>query len=295
MKAKSLTLVMLLCFCRICPVSAQIQETFWHWQVIDTAQIVCTYEYTDYMFIRSRHFKAHETFLLAIGNHLSKYYSYDDFQSDSLFYTTPQAKEEYQRRVRAGLKAKGKTKDESLAMMMAIMPKGEDTKIYKHYPKDSLTVQDWVASRRIFYTEAMEPQAWEILPDTSVILGYPCQRAECDWRGRHYTAWFTEEIPISDGPYKFHGLPGLILAVRDSTDEYCWELRGIEMPEKQRIYHSEPPNGDRYERTDRIDLLKKMWKQQLALIKKVNADAVMLGKEPPVTEDPYDLIELDYK
>ena len=180
-------------------------------------------------------------------------------------------------------------------MMMAIMPKGEDTKIYKHYPKDSLTVQDWVASRRIFYTEAMEPQAWEILPDTSVILGYPCQRAECDWRGRHYTAWFTEEIPISDGPYKFHGLPGLILAVRDSTDEYCWELRGIEMPEKQRIYHSEPPNGDRYERTDRIDLLKKMWKQRLALIKKANADDVMLGYPPKETEDPYDLIELDYK
>ena len=159
----------MLCFCRISPASAQIQETFWHWTTIDTAQIVCTYEYMDYMPPRSRHFKDHETFLLEIGNHLSKYYSYDRFQKDSLFYTTPQAKEEYQRRVRAGLKAKGKTKDESFAMMMAIMPKGEDTKIYKHYPKDSLTVQDWVASRRIFYTEAMEPQAWEILSDTSVI------------------------------------------------------------------------------------------------------------------------------
>jgi hypothetical protein len=67
------------------------------------------------------------------------------------------------------------------------------------------------------------------------------------------------------------------------------------MPDKQRIYHSEPPNGERYERTDRIDLLKKTWKQRLALIKKANADDVMLGKEPTETEDPYDLIELDYK
>jgi hypothetical protein len=31
------------------------------------------------------------------------------------------------------------------------------------------------------------------------------------------------------------------------------------------------------------------------MIKKLNSDAIMLGKEPPENEDPYDLIELDYK
>lgn len=55
---------------------------------------------------------------------------------------------------------------------------------------------------------------WEITPETKNILGYQTQKAITKFRGREYEAWFAQEINIQDGPWKFHGLPGLILDVK---------------------------------------------------------------------------------
>lgn len=54
---------------------------------------------------------------------------------------------------------------------------------------------------------------WEIVDEKKNILGYDCQGAICHFRGRDYKAYFTSEIPIKEGPFKFDGLPGLILQV----------------------------------------------------------------------------------
>ena len=52
---------------------------------------------------------------------------------------------------------------------------------------------------------------WETGDSTKNILGYECIQAQTDYHGRHWTVWFTPEIPVHDGPWKFRGLPGLIL------------------------------------------------------------------------------------
>jgi GLPGLI family protein len=54
---------------------------------------------------------------------------------------------------------------------------------------------------------------WSIIPGTKTIIGYNCKIAEANFRGREYRAYFCPEIPISDGPFKFQGLPGLILEI----------------------------------------------------------------------------------
>jgi GLPGLI family protein len=62
---------------------------------------------------------------------------------------------------------------------------------------------------------------WEIQDNFKNILEYSCQEATCSFRGRNYKAYFTTEIPIKNGPYKFDGLPGLILEVI-SDDKTIW-------------------------------------------------------------------------
>lgn len=51
---------------------------------------------------------------------------------------------------------------------------------------------------------------------TKQILGYDCKQAFVKWRGRYFELYYTTEIPIRDGPFKFMGLPGLILNVQDT-------------------------------------------------------------------------------
>ncbi len=58
---------------------------------------------------------------------------------------------------------------------------------------------------------------WKLEKETKEILGYSCQKATCDFGGRKYEAFFTSDINVPNGPWRFHGLPGLILEVK-STD-----------------------------------------------------------------------------
>ena len=67
------------------------------------------------------------------------------------------------------------------------------------------------------------------------IAGYQCQKATTFFAGRDYEAWFTREIPVSDGPYKFSGLPGLIVKVNDTGNNYTFELTSLSNSPKTNI------------------------------------------------------------
>jgi len=64
--------------------------------------------------------------------------------------------------------------------------------------------------------------------DTKDIIGYKCNKATILFNGRVYTAWYTKEIPISEGPYRFKGLPGLILYIEDEKGFDKFEAVSIE-------------------------------------------------------------------
>lgn len=74
------------------------------------------------------------------------------------------------------------------------------------------------------YTEPKDQFAWSILPDTLSIGGLVCQRAEATFGNRKWIAWFAPGIPVSDGPYKFQGLPGLILHINDEQQYWNFNL-----------------------------------------------------------------------
>jgi len=66
---------------------------------------------------------------------------------------------------------------------------------------------------------------WKILPETVKIGEYEAQKAETTFAGRKWYAWFTQDIPFQDGPYKFKGLPGLIVKVEDANGNYSFDLQ----------------------------------------------------------------------
>jgi GLPGLI family protein len=68
---------------------------------------------------------------------------------------------------------------------------------------------------------------WNILNEEKIINNYTCKKAEVTFRGRGYVVWYTEEIPISYGPWKFNGLPGLIILAEDTSGIYKWKANKI--------------------------------------------------------------------
>lgn len=77
---------------------------------------------------------------------------------------------------------------------------------------------------------------WKLTGAFSKILNYDVQKATTEYGGRKWTAWFTKEIPIQDGPYKFKGLPGLILKIEDETKSHIWELKGIRSSQEELVF-----------------------------------------------------------
>ena len=82
---------------------------------------------------------------------------------------------------------------------------------------------------------------WKLYPEYISVLDYKAQKATTEFGGRKWTAWFTEVIPFQDGPYKFKGLPGLIVKIEDESKSHQFELKGIKNLNDSFVY---PDNSD---------------------------------------------------
>lgn len=106
-----------------------------------------------------------------------------------------------------------------------------------------------------FFEESKNDQQWEIKEDTATIKGYLCQNAVLEYGNRIWSAWFTEEIPVSDGPYRFSGLPGLIIQIEDQTGSWSFELLDIvKTPQTITVNFDEAIT---YQKTEKPDFYKK--------------------------------------
>lgn len=89
--------------------------------------------------------------------------------------------------------------------------------------KENFTYLPTNESNTKFYVDVPEFN-WMLSSDTLTINGLMCQKASLNYQGRWWTAWFATEIPISEGPYKFKGLPGLIVKIIDDTETWLFDL-----------------------------------------------------------------------
>jgi len=99
--------------------------------------------------------------------------------------------------------------------------KGIKTFFYNHQSKDFYCQSVLGETNLIFAKEENNKIDWKIMDEFKDISGFKCQKATGFFRGREYTAWFTLHIPVPFGPWKLHGLPGLILEAYD-TDQMIY-------------------------------------------------------------------------
>lgn len=102
------------------------------------------------------------------------------------------------------------------------------TKTIKDREASKMYNSVFIPKTDFFYTQELDIFDWEIHPETKIIKDYKVQKATTSFAGRDYIAWFTTEISVSDGPYKFNGLPGLILEIADTGNDYVFSFIGLE-------------------------------------------------------------------
>lgn len=106
-----------------------------------------------------------------------------------------------------------------------------DKTIYLYVSKESehrqMSVYDLKSDELWRYDEPIYEMEWTIMEDSiKNILGFECIKAQTDYHGRTWKVWFSPEIPVHDGPWKLHGLPGLILNA-DGGDGFVIEAKEI--------------------------------------------------------------------
>lgn len=89
-------------------------------------------------------------------------------------------------------------------------------KIYVDFKKMELVNHTFLGDNSYLVSESLAPK-WNLSDESKEILDYKCYKATGNFRGRFYTLWYTNSIPIGAGPWKLNNLPGLILEASDDT------------------------------------------------------------------------------
>jgi GLPGLI family protein len=99
----------------------------------------------------------------------------------------------------------------------------------------------------VYVNEPIAKQEWKITNENRKFGKFTCRKATTTFRGRDYTAWFTPEIAVPFGPWKFNGLPGLILEVYDTNKDFYWFFKSVEYPTeyKEEITFIKKSKGDK--------------------------------------------------
>ncbi len=76
----------------------------------------------------------------------------------------------------------------------------------------------------IYFYTTIDHIQWNLENETKEQESLKLQKATASYGGRDWTAWFTKDIPFNQGPYKFQGLPGLIVEIKDTKDNFIFKL-----------------------------------------------------------------------
>ena len=187
---------------------------------LDTCKTEYIYQQTISGFdtIRNQPYIKENEMVLQIGKHMSKYCDKAVFILDSF--------EIAQARI-------GATFQEATRNTPASTFHKTREQLFKNYPEGQITTQTYCLGT-YYYEEELRSPKWELLPDTDTICGYFCHKARGGFGGRTYEAWYTPDIPISEGPWKLTGLPGLILKASAMDSQVNFICKSIQIPKEDK-------------------------------------------------------------
>lgn len=103
--------------------------------------------------------------------------------------------------------------------------------IYRKKPEnDKVVYNEYLGNQKYIIEDYIPPFKWQINYKSTKLIGkYTCYEAKTNYRGSDIVAYFTKEIPVSSGPFKFGGLPGLILEISEEGKNYnYWKATIVE-------------------------------------------------------------------
>ena len=255
--------------------------------VLDRAHMKCLYRYV-YLNDTLTGKTKDDLLILQIGTRISKCFSHYSNQVDSLS-ALPN-----------GDMIIGKMIDDAMnsgEFMRGNYPhKRMKAYIYKNYPEGRITVTDGLILQDYRYVDSLHTQTWTMGDSTREVLGYTCQQATADFRGRRWTAWFATDIPVSDGPWKLGGLPGLILEAYDEGQQHVFTAVGLERVKDEPIIFNQSFVGNqKFEQTNRLEFLRSKKKSLMDLNGYIQMETgIDLSQGNPQKVMRYDLLERDY-
>lgn len=83
------------------------------------------------------------------------------------------------------------------------------------FTEKMLTTRGSLFNEPYLLREPIPELQWILGQNSKKLDGLMLFEAKTTFRGRNYTAWYCRDLPFSVGPWKFQGLPGVILEVYD--------------------------------------------------------------------------------
>jgi len=88
--------------------------------------------------------------------------------------------------------------------------------VYNDFITKEMYFKESIAFKIFYIKEDQFEMIWNIHNDFKFFGDRKCKKATTTFRGREYTAWFSSEIKLNIGPWKFNNTPGLIFEVYDN-------------------------------------------------------------------------------
>jgi len=194
-------------------------------QPVDSTKWLCTYDYNFLLDSTNNNSRRNDQMYLQIGSHLSKFTCALFFLQDSALYFTELKNLDMATTINQVMKSTNGVRSSTLSMY----------RIYKNYPSKGLMTFN-AFDDKYYKVEQTMKMKWKLVTQKDTgIFGYSCQQAQTSYAGREWVAWYSPQIPLPDGPYKFNGLPGLILKISDTRNLHCFTLNAI-----KKVTHVQP-------------------------------------------------------